>query len=601
MQRQSILTPAARFALKSASRAVLAAAVFLAPAVQAAPGDLDTSFNGNGIVTDPFGSGFSEAFGVTVQTDGKIVVVGSHNNELALARYNDDGSPDDTFNPSFPGGTNSTPIGSGASVARAATIGDGGTILVAGESSTSAYKNFTVARYTSDGLLDTGFNSGSSTDAAGTHVTSIGTGDSVANAIALQADGSIVAGGYATNNGIQQFALARYTSGGDLDTSFNPHGDNGAAPGTVMTVVDSAISAVQALAVQPDGRIVAAGSSTGSTPFKVVLVRYDPNGTPDTHFGPNGDGRVATAMGTGDSLAYGMTLDADGKIIVAGQASQGGSKGFALARYNTDGTLDTDFNGSGTVITPITGLTDARAEAVAMEPDGKIVAAGFGVNASNRTVVAVARYTANGTLDTTFGSGGIQTTAMGAGDARAHAIALQTDGKIIVAGKAVSSTSSAPYVMGTARYLAADTPWDLTPDAFHFDNVRRAVVPNTVQTSKMITVSGLGQGIQVPVTVSDGEYAKNGASAYTVNMGWAKEGDQFNVRHTSIAGEINTTLTIGGMVSANNSKIVLGKTTADAFSSLSVSILGGGSGALAGLSLAILALAWGVSRRRSGP
>ncbi|HKJ22283.1 MAG TPA: delta-60 repeat domain-containing protein, partial [Gammaproteobacteria bacterium] len=445
---------------------------------------------------------------------------------------------------------------------------------------------------------DTSFNSGSSTDAAGTHVTSIGTGDSVAHAIALQADGSIVVAGYATNNNNQQFALARYTSGGDLDTSFNPRGDNGAAPGTVMTFVDSAISAVQALAVQPDGRIVAAGSSTGGTLFKVALVRYGADGTPDTHFGPNSDGRVATAVGTGDSLAYGMTLDADGKIIVAGQASQGGSKGFALVRYNADGTLDAAFGSSGTVITPITGLTDARAEAVAMEPDGKIVAAGFGVDGSNRRVVAVARYTANGTLDTTFGSGGIQTTAMGADDARAHAIALQTDGKIIVAGSAVSSTGN--NVMGTARYLAADTPWVLTPDAFHFDNIQRAVVPNTVQTSKMITVSGLGPGIQVPVTVSDGEYAKNGASAYTVNRGWARNGDQFNVRHTSIAGEINTTLTIGGMVSANNSKIVLGKTTADAFSSLSVSILGG-SGALAGLSLAILALAWGLGRRRSGP
>lgn len=598
MQRQSTLSPSVRPALSVAFRAVAAAAVSLAVAgAHAAPGQLDSSFNGNGTVTDPFQALFSEAFAVTVQTDGKIVLAGEYNNHLALARYNDDGSLDTTFNGSSvlaPAGTvYLQSIGTAStSEARAVTISDGGTIVVAGEAE-SANKNLTVARFTSDGSLDMGnFNSGSSAN-PGANVTPIGTGDSVANAVAVQANGAIVAAGYAMNGTVQEFALARFTSGGQLDSaSFNVNGDT---PGTVMTVVDSSVSAAQALAIQPDGRIVAAGSSSGGIQSTVALARYNPNGALDTNFGPGGNGTVTTAIGKTDSSAYGLTLDHDGRIIVAGQADNGTVKGFALARYNTDGTLDGTFGNNGTVITPV-GAGAARAEAVAIQPDGKIVAAGFAVDGSNRQMVAVVRYNDDGTLDTGFNSGGTVMTPIGTGNAQGHAVALQTDAKIVVAGK-VDSASKTTFVMGAARYLAADTAWDLTPDPFHFDDVKRAVLPNTVQTSNVITISGLGQGIQVPVTISDGEYAKGGSTAYTVDLGWAGNGDQFNVRHTSIAGQVNTTLTVGGMITANNAKIVSGKTTADAFSSTSISILGGGGGSIAALSLAGLALAWRARRR----
>ena len=602
MQRQSISAPADGLAFRLACRAalVVAALAWAAAAHAAAPGDLDSTFNGNGIVTDPFQSIFSAAFAVTVQVDGKIVVAGQSQGQLAVARFNDDGTLDDTFNSSStPPGYNVLPgIGLASnSEAHAVTVGDGGTIIVAGESQT-ANKNLTVARFTSDGLLDyANFNSGSSAN-AGANVQTIGTGDSVANAIALQADGSIVAGGYATNSNIQQFALARFTSGGDLDTaSFNSQGTYG-APGTVMTVVGSNVSVIQALAIQPDGRIVAAGTSSGGTPAEVALARYNSDGSPDTNFNPTGSGvsagTLVTAIGTGDSFAYGLTLDADSKIIVAGQAENGSVKGFALARYSTDGTLDNTFGskGNGTVITPV-GSGAARAEAVAMQPDGKIVAVGFTTDSNSRKVLALVRYNADGSLDAGFGTGGIVMTPLGTApaDAQAQAVALSTDAKIAVAGTADSKLT-------VARYLAADKAWDLTPDAFSFQDVQRAVLPNTVQTSNIITVSGLGAGIHVPVTITDGEYAKYGSTTYTVNLGWATNADQFNVRHTAAPGQINTTLTIGGMISANNGKIVSGKTTADAFSSTSINILGGGSGAVAGLSLAALAAVWTLRRRR---
>lgn len=601
MQRQSTLSPAVRPALNFLFRAVATAAVSLAvTGAHGAPGQLDSSFNGNGLVSDPFQSGISEAFAVTVQTDGKIVVAGEYNNHLALARYNDDGSLDTTFNGDSvitPAGTVSLSIGAtSTSEARAVTVGDGGTIVVAGEAQ-GTYRNLAVARFTSDGLPDTAnFNSGSS-EYHGANVIPIGTGDSVANAVAVQTNGYIVTAGYAMNATDQEFALARFTSGGDLDSdSFNVNGDT---PGTVTTIVGSTVSAAQALAIQPDGRIVAAGTSSGGPQSTVAMARYNADGTLDTSFGAGGNGTVTTAIGETNSSAYGLTLDHDGKIIVAGQADNGTAKGFALGRYNTDGTLDNTFGTNGSVITPI-GSAAARAEAVAIQPDGKIVAAGFATDGNNQQVLAVARYNDNGTLDTGFNSNGTVMTPIGTGNALGHAVALQTDAKIVVAGK-VDSTSRNAYVMGAARYLAADTAWDLTPDPFHFDDVKRAVTPNTVQTSNLITITGLGQDIHVPVTVSDGEYAKGGSAAYTVNVGWAANGDQFNVRHTSVPGQLNTTLTVGGMISANNPRIVSGQTTADAFSSTSVNILGG-SGSLAWLSLAALALALAWSaRRRFGP
>jgi uncharacterized delta-60 repeat protein len=160
------------------------------------------------------------------------------------------------------------------------------------------------------------------------------------------------------------------------------------------------------------------------------LARYTADATLDTTF--SGNGKVTTVIGDVDSAhAYAVALQSDGKIVAAGKTEVGGEIRFALARYNPDGTLDDTFGGDGTVTTPL-GDIGAEAYGVAIQSNDKIVAAGRAwVNGQYRFVLA--RYRPNGELDTTFGGDGKVTTGFG-GNAGAGAIALQSDGKIVVAG-----------------------------------------------------------------------------------------------------------------------------------------------------------------------
>jgi len=210
-------------------------------------------------------------------------------------------------------------------------------------------------------------------------------------------------------------ALARYNPDGSLDPTFGTGG--------IVISHSASFDSFSAVAVQPNGRIVAAGTSGDD----FALLRYNPDGSPDPTFGVGG--KVVTDLGsaTVDSWSA-MALLPDGKIVVAGRS--GGD--FALARYNHDGSLDSSF-GSGGKLTTDFGGGDAAA-AMALQPDGKIVLAG---GSSFR--VALARYNPNGGLDATFGMGGMVISDFGGGESAA-AIGLQHDGKIVVAGGPRSAT-----------------------------------------------------------------------------------------------------------------------------------------------------------------
>ena len=229
---------------------------------------------------------------------------------------------------------------------------------------------------------------------------------------------------------------------GQIDTTFGQDG------GTITPIASSGdIDEANAVAIQPDGKIVLAGhsdngSGTGKTDFAVV--RYRADGSLDTTF--DGDGKVTTftqdttpADGFGDTnaIAHAVAVQSDGKIVVAGSSDAD----FALIRYNTDGTVDTTFSGDGIVVTAVGGGVDAI-RAMALQPDGKIVVAG---ESSGDFVVA--RYNTDGTLDASFGGGGIVVTAM-AGSNTLHALAIQPDGKVVVAG-----VSGGRFAL--ARYSAA--------------------------------------------------------------------------------------------------------------------------------------------------
>ncbi len=253
------------------------------------------------------------------------------------------------------------------------------------------------------------------------------------------ADGSLVAAGFANEGPPRDFALARYTPNGTLDPSF---GTGGKVTTDFYGFTDHAQAG---LVVQPDGKLVAAGASftffTGGN-YDFALARYQPDGTLDPNFGSGG--KVTTGISGFDDQAFALALQPDGKLVAAGEASAD----FALARYNPDGTLDPSFNGSGLVTTDFAGAFD-RVEALAVQADGKLVAAGQAFSGASLDF-ALARYNPDGSLDASFGSGGKVTTDLAGGDdAGFFAMAVLAGGKLMVLG---SGLTGAGQNFTLARY-----------------------------------------------------------------------------------------------------------------------------------------------------
>ena len=229
-----------------------------------------------------------------------------------------------------------------------------------------------------------------------------------------------------------------------------PDATFGSGFGTVITPIGSGTDVAYSLALQPDGMIVVAGACSNGTDYDFCLARYLANGALDTNF--NGTGKVITAIGNGNDGAYSIALRPDGRIVVAGSCLNGTTYDFCLARYLASGALDLSFNGTGKVMTAIGSGNDA-AYSVALQPDGKIVVAGRCSNGTN-TDFCLARYLASGALDLSFNSTGTVITMIGSGGDVARGVALQPDGKIVVAGYCVSGTN---YDFCLARYLASGT------------------------------------------------------------------------------------------------------------------------------------------------
>ena len=204
------------------------------------------------------------------------------------------------------------------------------------------------------------------------------------------------------------------------------------------------------------GKIIVAGLADIGVVQKIALARYNSDGTLDTSSFGAGTGIVTTSIGSGEAAATGVVLQTDGKIVVGGYAFLGGLFQFALARYNPDGTLDTSSFGAGTgiVVTPITSDNNAGL-GVALQFNGKIVVAGYAVIGSN-TQFALSRYNTDGTLDNTFNPSGAQpgivmTQFDSSSNSLAFAVTLQTDGKIVAAG---STNIGGITQFALARYIS---------------------------------------------------------------------------------------------------------------------------------------------------
>jgi uncharacterized delta-60 repeat protein len=411
-------------------------AVLLIPAAQATPGALDPSFGPGGKVTTAIGSADDEGEALALQPDGKVVVAGYGYDasiyDIELARYNPNGSLDTSFNGT---GKVTTAIGSTDDEAYALALQPDGKLVVAGYSYNGTDYDLAVVRYDADGSLDTSFNG------TGKVTTGIGSNDDGANALVLQPNGKLVAAGWSYNGSDYDFALVRYNADGSLDTSLN-------GTGKVTTAIGAGRDVARALALQPNGKLVVAGESSNGSNNDFALVRYNADGSLDTSF--NGTGKVTTAIGSGPESANALALQPDGKLVAAGLSYQGtpSSNDFALARYNPNGSLDTSFNGTGKVTTAI-GPADNVGYALALQLDGKLVAAGSSWNGANYDF-ALARYNSNGTLDSTFNGTGKVTTAIGSGVDVATALALQPNGKLVAAGYSRNGFNN--FDVALARY-----------------------------------------------------------------------------------------------------------------------------------------------------
>jgi uncharacterized delta-60 repeat protein len=398
-------------------------------------GDLDLSFGTGGKVTTDLNFGYDWIYGTAVQSDGKIMAVGRTGTsgfDFAVVRYNTNGSLDASFGT---GGKVVTDLGSSQDYAQGVVLQGDGKIVVAGYTGSGLTHDFAVVRYNPDGSLDTSFGTG------GKVITDFG-GDDFGRALVLQADGKIVvAGSYDSPGGTadEDFALARYNPDGSLDTTFG-------SGGKVLTNYNGpSRDMVHALVLQGDGKIVAAGESNQN----FALARYNPDGSLDTTFGSGG--RATTVFTYRQSVIRGLALQGDGKLVATGDSngSAGTGDDFALARYNANGTLDTTFGSGGTVLTDFPGPVDV-ADAVALQPNGKILAAGYTTNGSGYNFGLI-RYNPDGSLDFSFGSGGKVTTDFNGNADQAYALVLQGDGKIVAAGYSGNDFALARYLGDTTN------------------------------------------------------------------------------------------------------------------------------------------------------
>ena len=389
----------------------------IASPAHATDGTLDTTFGTSGITTTNI-TQYAFSNSAAVQVDGKIVVVGQHSpsgngGSFLIARYNANGTLDATF------GTNGitvTSFGTSES-AKSVVIQADGKILVAGYSDVNTIRDFAVLRFNANGILDTSFGTNGITT---TNLGSYDTGYSMA----LQADGKILVAGQTGPSNASNFAIVRYAANGTLDTSFGTEG--------ITTTDLGGLDLASSMVVLPNGKILVAGRSVVADMDLFAIVRYNTNGTVDTGFGSTGI--TTTSFNAGGAVGNSMTLQADGKIIVAGGVWLGlGDRWIiAMARYNTDGTLDTSFGTAGTTTTDLNA--DSIGSAVAVQLDGKIIVAGnFGATGTWDYDFALYRYNANGSLDTTFDTDGLITTNLGGSDS-ASRIVMQADGKIVVVG-----------------------------------------------------------------------------------------------------------------------------------------------------------------------
>ncbi len=376
------------------------------------------------------------------------------------------------------GGITSTTIQSFSTLWDAALQSDDKIVTVGfSSSSLNSDKEFSLARYNSDGTLDNTFGTG------GVVHHSVTNGSDWIKSVAIQPDGKIIAAGEGQQDGIYCFALARYNPDGSLDNTFG-------SQGTTITIVDSAhYNTIHSIALQSDGKIVAASGYFG------IIARYNNDGSLDNTFGLNG------LLQTEADYLESVVLQDDGKIVAVGSNKINSSEhDFIVVRYNPDGNIDSTFGSNG-LVTINTGAEWESLFTVKIQDDGKIITGGLKGISSNENEAVLMRFHENGNPDNSFGVSGLVVSST---LEIINSIQLQADGKIVAGGN-VDSVSQNSKDFALSRYNT-----DGSLDISFGDN------GTTITLFEPVDL--LDNVIQKVLILSDGKIVAAGSSSYSANV-----------------------------------------------------------------------------------
>ena len=446
--------------------------------VYSAPTDLDPHFGTGGMVLNAVGSN-SSINSMIIQPDNKIIAVGQGVNSnaqtaMTVARY----FPDGKLDTSFGGAKNGivTEVIKSATFAKDVALqSDDKIVLVAQELVNPG--EFIVARLLPDGNFDPNF---AGTGKVLTPLSPMGK-PSVANALVIQADGKIVVAGSSENSNTNlDITLVRYNLNGTLDAGFG-------SGGKVVTSLSAGRDEANDVLIQADGKIIVAGSSFNGKYDDFAVVRYHPNGMLDNAFGINGI--VTLPADSNGGAIHALAQQADGRIVAAGMSHNGVNKNFTVIQLLQNGILDNKFGGTalGKVIINF-GPVDSEVYSVAIQTDGKIILGGYADKSPGMSLFALARLQPDGIVDATFGnSGKILTEIAPPNQEYASQVALQRDGKILVAGTSNRSTTESQFAL--VRYLGDPVAPPASPEIEVQEN--QVVIANNANVDFGITSQGM--------------------------------------------------------------------------------------------------------------
>lgn len=407
-----------------------------------APSFLDTTFGSGGLVVTDFGNN-ERAKALVIDSNGKLVVAGSIGNsnavEMGLVRYNSNGSLDTSFGI---GGTATKDFGLGYNIGEDVAIDSNGKLILSGwvQTCEGCLYAYGTIRINANGTLDTSFGAGGSVLTKFTPP-EVGGSDS-AYAVAVDDGGNIVIAGTAqqtTGLGDFNFGLARYDILGNADATFGIPDSVVVGEAGLVTTDFGFYEGLNSVIVSGT-KLIATGVTSGNfegDPYDFAIARYNQDGSLDISF--DSDGKVTTDFAGGGDTAYDAIVDSAGRLVVVGAVNPDSMTpftDFALARYNQDGSLDTSFGTGGKVTTDFREIFDT-AYAVAIDSSEKIVAAGVTTDG-----IAIARYNTNGTLDASFGiNGKYVINNLCDCTVEAYDLAIDANGKLVLVGYSSASST----------------------------------------------------------------------------------------------------------------------------------------------------------------